>query len=78
MTEIERQPEDYQALNMKLGVIYGGDSELFSKRTLEYMRELVSSDFPAVEIPNAQHHVFLDQPLAFIDALRQMCKDIGA
>ena len=45
--------------------------------SLEYMRELVPQDFPAVGIENAQHHVFLDQPLAFVDALREMVKNLG-
>jgi pimeloyl-ACP methyl ester carboxylesterase len=78
MTEIERQPEDYQGLKVPLGVIYGADSELFSKRTLDYMRELVPQDFPAYEVADAQHHVFLDQPLAFVETLRKACADVTA
>ena len=76
MKDIERQPEDYQNLTLKLGLIYGEDSELFSLNTLAYMRELVPQDFPAVGIEKAQHHVFLDQPLAFVQALRDMCKQL--
>jgi pimeloyl-ACP methyl ester carboxylesterase len=76
MTEVERQAQDYQALNMRLGVIYGADSELFSKRTLDYMRELVPNDFPAYEVADAQHHVFLDQPLVFVETLRKVCDEM--
>ena len=72
LTEVERQPEDYTDLTVPVGVIYGADSELFSRRTLEYMQELIPQDFPYVEIPQAQHHVFLDQPLAFIDSLHKI------
>ena len=72
----ERQPEEYANLQLKLGLIYGNDSELFSQNTLAYMRELIPQDFPAVGIENGQHHVFLDQPLAFIDALRSMSRDL--
>ena len=72
----ERQPEDYANLKMRLGLIYGNDSELFSQRTLDYMRELIPQDFPATGIADAQHHVFLDQPMAFIDALREMCRQL--
>ena len=72
----ERQPEEYANLQLKLGLIYGDDSELFSQNTLAYMRELIPQDFPAVGIENGQHHVFLDQPLAFIDALRSMSRDL--
>jgi len=72
----ERQPEEYANLQLKLGLIYGDDSELFSQNTLTYIRELIPQDFPAVGIENGQHHVFLDQPLAFIDALRSMSRDL--
>jgi pimeloyl-ACP methyl ester carboxylesterase len=63
---------------MKLGLIYGEDSELFSQNTLNYMRELIPQDFPARGIEAAQHHVFLDQPLAFTEALREMCRELMA
>ena len=59
-------------------MIYGERSELFSKRTLEYMRELIPQTFPAVGIEDAQHHVFLDQPERFVAALRDMLKTLAA
>ena len=68
----DRVAEEYASLRLPLGVIYGEQSELFSARTLEYMRELIPQDFAAVGIEDAQHHVFLDQPLAFVAALREM------
>jgi pimeloyl-ACP methyl ester carboxylesterase len=36
------------------------------------MRQLVPQDFPAVALPDAQHHLFLDQPLAFVASLRDL------
>jgi pimeloyl-ACP methyl ester carboxylesterase len=72
----QRAAEEYAALRCKVGVIYGENSELFSARTLEYMRELIPQDFPAVGIPDAQHHVFLDQPERFIAALRGMLESL--
>ena len=74
----ERLADDYRNLRVKLGVIYGADSELFSSRTLEYMRELVPQPFPAVAIPDAQHHVFLDQPERFVAALKEMLTNLRA
>lgn len=68
----ERTPDDFRNLKVKLGLIYGAESELFSSRSEAYLRELVPQDFPAVALPGAQHHLFLDQPLAFVDALRSM------
>ena len=74
LTDAERKPEEFQALTTTLGVIYGADSELFSRRTLEYMQELIPEPFPIKEIANAQHHLFLDQPQAFVESLLEMCQ----
>ena len=74
LTDAERKPEEFQALTTTLGVIFGADSELFSRRTLEYMQELISEPFLIKEIANAQHHLFLDQPQAFVESLLEMCQ----
>ena len=72
----ERVPEDYTDLKLKLGLIYGAESELFSKSTLDYMRELIAQEFPAVAVEGAQHHVFLDKPLEFIETLQDMLRNL--
>ncbi|HEY5681588.1 MAG TPA: alpha/beta hydrolase [Pseudomonadales bacterium] len=72
LKDVERTPEDYRHLDVPTGLIYGAESELFSARTEDYMRELIAQDFPAVALPEAQHHLFLDQPLAFVAELRKM------
>ena len=74
LTDAERKPEEFQALPTTLGVIFGADSELFSRRTLEYMQELIPEPFLIKEIANAQHHLFLDQPQAFVESLLEMCQ----
>jgi pimeloyl-ACP methyl ester carboxylesterase len=76
LTEVDRKPEDFQSLTVPLGVIFGADSELYTRQSLEYMQELVPQDFPVREIANAQHHVFLDQPLAFVEALKELCLEL--
>ena len=72
----ERQAEDYQNLTLKMGLIYGAESELFSQSTLAYMQELIPSDFPAVGVEGAQHHVFLDKPQEFIAVLKGMLVEL--
>lgn len=74
LTEVERQPEDYTALTVPVAVIYGADSDLFSERTLAYMQQLIPQDFPHKAIANAQHHVFLDQPLEFVAAVKEIAQ----
>ena len=68
----EREPSDYSALPIPVGIVYGELSDSFTKRTRDYMLELIPSDVPVVEVADARHHVFLDQPLAFVDALREV------
>jgi len=41
----------------------------------EYMYELLDRNAPVVEIPEAYHHLMLDQPLALITALRAILAD---
>lgn len=43
--------------------------------TAEYMYELLDRAAPVVEIPQAHHHLLLDQPLAFVAALRAILAD---
>ena len=59
---------DLKSITAKIALIYGEQSESFSARSAEYMKSLQ----PALEVhalADAQHHLFLDQPLAFIDLL---------
>ena len=74
----QRQPEDYAGLSLPVGIVYGALSDTFTKRTLEYMLELLPGDVPVTEVADARHHVFLDQPLAFIDALREVANKLPA
>lgn len=41
----------------------------------EYMYELMDRNSPVVTIPDAHHHLILDQPLAFVAALRTLLAD---
>ena len=76
MQRTERNAEDYTGLQLPFGVIYGALSELFKPSNVAYMRELIGRDFPSVAIADAQHHVFLDQPLEFVRVLREMLRQL--
>ncbi|MEL7112029.1 MAG: alpha/beta hydrolase [Pseudomonadota bacterium] len=52
-----------------VAMMRGQDSVLVNERIWAYMRSL-RDDMEMVSIPDAQHHVMLDQPLAFIEAIR--------
>jgi pimeloyl-ACP methyl ester carboxylesterase len=64
--------EDLARLKVRVGVIYGEDSYLFSQDIADFMFKVLDESVPFVGIPEAQHHLFLDQPLAFVSALRTL------
>jgi pimeloyl-ACP methyl ester carboxylesterase len=63
---------DLARLSCRVGVIYGEQSYLFSQDVADYMFKVLDESVPFVAIPDAQHHVFLDQPLAFVASLRTL------
>lgn len=64
--------EDLANLRCRVGVIYGEDSYLFTQDIADFMFKVLDEKVPFVGIPEAQHHLFLDQPLAFVSSLRTL------
>jgi pimeloyl-ACP methyl ester carboxylesterase len=62
--------EELKALKCRAALIHGEKSAIVSGRTVAYMSSVMGPTAPVVEIPEAYHHVMLDQPLAFVAALR--------
>lgn len=53
-------------------IVHGGMSQLFTPESAEYVRELGGGDSPIIAVPEPRHHLMLDQPLAFVTALRSI------
>lgn len=67
---------DYlSATRCRVAVFHGELSGLATGEVTAYMNELLGRNAPFVELPQAGHHVFLDQPLAFVAALRAILAD---
>jgi pimeloyl-ACP methyl ester carboxylesterase len=67
---------DYLArVRCRVALMRGEFSVIVPPETGEYMVELLNRNAPLVEIPQAHHHLILDQPLAFIAALRALLTD---
>ncbi|MEL7480789.1 MAG: alpha/beta hydrolase [Pseudomonadota bacterium] len=64
--------EMLKATACRIAIIRGEDSALMPDDVGDYMQELLGHDVPYVSIPHARHHVMLDQPLAFVAALRML------
>ncbi|MEO1659484.1 MAG: alpha/beta hydrolase [Pseudomonadota bacterium] len=56
-------------ITCEVAMMRGQDSVLVTDRIWDYMRSL-REGMDMVSVPDAQHHVMLDQPLAFIDAIK--------
>ena len=69
---ITNSAEDLRRLPCRVGVIYGENSYLFDQEIADYMFKVLDESVPFTAIPDAQHHLFLDQPLAFVAAVRTL------
>ena len=67
---------DYlSTVRCRFALIVGKKSAVVTKEASEYMYELLQRNAPLVEIPEAYHHLLLDQPIAFIAAVRALLAD---
>jgi len=60
------------AAHSPLALVRGAKSQLFHFEDAAYLLSLIAPGSPYVEIPEAEHHVMIDQPLAFVAALRAL------
>lgn len=58
------------AASCKKAFIYGEKSMLVDSETLEFIKGLLGQSAPVIGIPEAHHHLMLDQPMAFVTAVR--------
>ncbi|MGB1142651.1 MAG: alpha/beta hydrolase, partial [Halioglobus sp.] len=56
----------------ELVIVYGEESELFDADSADYVTESGGEHIPMIGIPDARHHLMLDQPLAFVGVLRSV------
>ncbi len=64
-----------KATKCRIAVFRGENSILLPPQIGEYIFNLLGRAAPVVEIPQAQHHIMLDQPLALVAALRALLAD---
>ncbi|HVU02352.1 MAG TPA: alpha/beta hydrolase [Polyangiaceae bacterium] len=67
--------EHLQNVRCRIALLRGEHSYVVPPETGEYMYQLLRRNAPLVEIPAAHHHLIIDQPLAFIAALRALLAD---
>ncbi len=63
---------DIRAAKRPLALVRGGVSRLMRAEDAAFMMSLLPEGSPHVEIPEADHHVMIDQPLAFVAAIEAL------
>lgn len=67
--------EQLASVRCRVAVLRGEHSVVVPNDTAAYMYELMGRVSPVVTIPEAHHHLILDQPLPFVAALRTLLAD---
>lgn len=62
----------FLAARCPLAFIYGGKSAFSSEETFAHLRQQTGGRAPIVMIPNAHHHIMMDEPVGFVSALRSL------
>lgn len=69
-TKLDDPGEVLAQIRAPIALIWGELSPLVTPETLDFMAASLPADTPMVAIPNADHHLMIDQPLAFVAGLR--------
>jgi pimeloyl-ACP methyl ester carboxylesterase len=74
-SSLDKMSDYLASARCRVAMFRGEHSIVVPPETSDYMYELLQRRAPLVEIPDAYHHLILDQPLAFIAALRTLLAD---
>lgn len=66
------QPPRFAALEVPRALVHGERSAILGPDAVAYVRGLLPDDVPVVAVPLAHHHVMLDQPVAWVTAVRAL------
>ena len=72
---LEKMSDYLASTRCRVALLRGERSIVVPPETGEYMYQLLNRSAPLVEIPEAHHHLVLDQPLAFVSAVRALLAD---
>jgi pimeloyl-ACP methyl ester carboxylesterase len=67
--------EELASVTGRIALLRGEHSVVVPEDVAEYMYGLMDRNAPVASIPEAHHHLIVDQPLAFVAALRTLLAD---
>lgn len=68
----EKKRDDFKKIACRMGVINAENSSVVVPDVEEYMFKMLDESVPFVSLPECHHHLFLDQPIAFVSSLKTM------
>jgi pimeloyl-ACP methyl ester carboxylesterase len=68
---------DLAKATCRVAAVYGEHSALFPPEVVKHTTGLLGNRVPLITIPRAHHHLFLDQPFAFVETVRRLLADWG-
>ncbi len=68
----ERTASIVARVDSPIAFVYGEESALLTPETLGLSLGMLRPESPVIAIPDARHHVMLDQPVALVSALRAL------
>ena len=71
----DRMADFLSHVRTRVAMLRGAFSTVVPPETAQEMYDLLARSAPLVEIPEAHHHLILDQPLAFVAATRALLAD---
>ena len=72
---LEPLREQLATVKCRVALLRGELSVVVPPDTADYMYELMGHNAPVISIPESHHHLMVDQPLAFVAALRTLLGD---
>ncbi len=66
-----------RAIPIPLVLIYGERSAIVGQANLAYTRSIAPASMQVIAMPEAGHHLFLDQPIALVSTLRAVLAGMG-
>jgi pimeloyl-ACP methyl ester carboxylesterase len=70
--QMSNPADELAAATCPIAIIRGSRSKVMTEETAAFAHSIAPAGSPLVEVPEAHHHVMIDQPLAFVAALRAL------
>jgi len=70
--QMSNPADELAAATCPIAIIRGSRSKVMTEETAAFAHSIAPAGSPLVEVPEAHHHVMIDQPLAFVTALRAL------